>query len=82
MKITIDVDHTFTELLKLLFTKKTCPTCNIRLKRQRKTRTASGWSKETGEPGVLWFENKHIYRYHYRCPKCSKKIELSELGKK
>lgn len=78
--ISYQFDLTFSELIKLLFYKKLCPTCGGKLQRKtEKKYIKTGWDSMNG---TTYYADQYRLRFYYVCKPCNHNVELHEIGRK
>ena len=70
-----------TELLKLLFKRKNCPRCGVKMVRIKKqTNQGAGWHRDKNAEGHrVEYGQKYDYSYEYRCDGCATSVALRDL---
>jgi transcription initiation factor IIE alpha subunit len=71
----------FAEILKLIFYKKVCPTCNNELEKKKdKIFIKEGWH-DLGSNHYTYGKEYQL-KWYFFCPHCNKKVEYKELNQR
>ena len=76
-------DFTISELCYFLFSKKTCPNCGNKMKKNKGFEIVDGSMFNTNSVPLYITRGKvkHYY-YLFNCPKCNSEYKLNQLVKK
>ena len=75
-------DFTLKEFLYMVFNKKRCPNCGMKMKKIKRAETRTG--KEVNSEAHSFFAPDSLvkhYIYFFRCESCEKEYSLNELVK-